>query len=330
MTEVCKTNEGSLGKLARHETKDKSKEPKTPSPAKSAVSDDTRDSAASETPKSSYGKTEFVLPAEITSKDYSAFGAKEAEEQLWKDLKDFDPDFAEKEFVKYLFLDENGKAYVSMPTEFHEGVIDVLIGIIKEKSTSAERIHSSANGSIGLEESETQKYPDIYVFGPDRVEVKHCLTSKFRYAVDGGKLGKMNPHAVIEVSWSNGIAAELKKLAMQINHHDRDFGRINVGYLIKFIPLKKGALPTKKDRKKPLWGLDIYRMESTADGSEALCPDEGHTWYSWRHGQDFEGKEIEFTIDELGTTSNVSIPVEWIVDTVKDFGVIFQSPPNDK
>ena len=264
---------------------------------------------------------EHHLPLWIQEKDYSNLSPEEADKQLFADLATEDPELLERDFVKYLFIDEDGKAYVHMPTNYHETVVLSLISLIRETGTPDDPLFVEASGQMTLTNS-TKKYPDVWIFGKERTKKR-----------DKGRPGRVktagniNPHAIIEVSWSNKIGSELKKFALQLNRQNRERGIINAGYLLKFIPLTE--LPTEEDHpERPLIGVDVYRMEAPTDDSNVNT--RPVIEFKWRQGDDLQGKEIKFTAEQLGRECDVCIPLEWVIDDLKQqMNVRFQSPPSE-
>ncbi|KAL3904445.1 MAG: hypothetical protein SGILL_010066 [Bacillariaceae sp.] len=288
------------------------------------ISDDTRDCAA----KPGSGETEEnPLPLAIQEKDYSIYSTPvEADKQLWKDLEKECPELLEQNFIKYLFI-KNGKAYVEMPSEYHEAMVRKVRAIVTKHSTEEDPILADSSYCMKLT-TESMKYPDIFIFGGPRTENRRGRRRVKRVPVGDSPVCKgMNPHAIIEVSWTNDIDAELEKFALQINQCRKEaLGAIRVGYLIKTVPLRTGEWPSEKHPNRPLWGLDIYRMEAPEDGSKAPTPKKEAPSYRWRHGEDLTNVNIELTADDLECGGVVSIPLQGLVNSLTDEDVKFESP----
>ena len=166
----------------------------------------------------------------------------------------------------------------------------------------------------------SQKQPDVFIFGQDRTVEEDFvgITTQLRKDADEN-ISEMNPNAIIEVSWTNKIEDELEKFTLQMDAFSPKLGDIKVGYLIKFIPLKKSQLPTEENPDRPLVGFDVYRMEKGA---------EGETVIQWRYGEDYPD-DLKLTAAELGQGregEGVSVPLKLIVDKLIQLGVKFQKP----
>mmetsp|Transcript_11740 Transcript_11740/g.21364 ORF Transcript_11740/g.21364 Transcript_11740/m.21364 type:complete len:147 (+) Transcript_11740:736-1176(+) len=72
----------------------------------------------------------------------------------------------------------------------------------------------------------------------------------------------MNPHVIIEFSWTSKIENELWKLQEQMTDYIKDLGTVNLGVLINAIPVKGKKCPSLEDRSVPLAGFDVYRFRS--------------------------------------------------------------------
>jgi len=315
-----------FGEVAK--TKEESKQL---SPEKSMSSKDTRESAAS----SIYAKEGDFLPDFIRKRKYSDDSEK-ADKQLWEDIrkegKNTGGSFLYEKFLKYIFIDtETRKAYVQMPSIFHQKVVKKLKSIVSRVGDGVVLVET--DGGIDLTNGST-KEPDIYIFGQDRTESDRdgdlqCRLHRFN---DGREPEEMNPNAIIKVSWTNKIDDELEKFALQMNHCNSDeLGAINLGYLIKFIP--KREYPTKTNRKRPLVGIDVYRMERTQEmqtGENIAAPIPDEPFLRWHHGKKvYSLGNLKLTGEELGQGTQgegLSIPFGMIVDKLTELGVVFEKP----
>jgi hypothetical protein len=72
----------------------------------------------------------------------------------------------------------------------------------------------------------------------------------------------MNPNVIIEFSWTDKIENELWKLQEQMTDYIKDLGTVNLGFLIKTIPVKEQKYPSWEDRSVPLAGFDVYCFRS--------------------------------------------------------------------
>jgi hypothetical protein len=102
-----------------------------------------------------------------------------------------------------------------------------------------------------------KRCPDFAIYGPDRLE-GHIIR-----AVNGER---MNPHVIIQVSWTSTFANEKCAIDDMMNYagigeyiHQ---GRPNVAYLIK--ALRRGTSP-----EAPVYGFDVFRV-----GQDQLTPGE--------------------------------------------------------
>ena len=326
---MAESKNSTLGKLRytsswQVENKKESPDQKNLSRDKQASRESALDPAASDTEspsKVASGNTgqsgdEYDLPLWIKQKDYSNLSPSDADKQLWEDIES--AGIEEEGFVKYIWFDQEGKAQVDMPSDYHEHIGSSFADFLSEASTDNDPLKATSFGSMGLTNG-SQKQPDVFIFGTGRLQQGRNGTWKKGSA-------RSNPHAIIEVSWTNKILKDKEKFALQLTNHKRDRGRINVGYLVKFIPTVVNQLPTEEHPDRPLWGIDVYRMESPED-DEAYVATEPPLYCTWRHGEVFEERHhIAFTADELERQSPVSIPLEWIVEDLKnDLGVVFQS-----
>jgi len=306
---------------------------KPPSPAKTESSEDTRESAASNVDaiEEDYAKEQDFLPDFIRNKKYSIC-PEEADKQLWEDIRKEDKrtggSFVEQKFLKYLFIDARTRqAYVQMPSIYHQKVVQTLNQFVNSRSTPDNHVLALTAGGMDLKDGEGKKggrkYPDIYIFGQDRTEVEEEYG--FMQIREIG-LEPMNPNVIIEVSWTNNLINELEKFALQMKECQiDDLGAINVGYLIKFIP--REYFPNKDHPRRPLVGIDVYRMDRTQGMQPEEIADPVRV-RRWRHGEDYPAA-LKLTGAELGQGpqgQGVSIPLRMIVHSLTVKGVVFETP----
>ena len=325
-------NSGNSGKTLE-EAPVTPEESKRESPSKSVSSADTRESAASSADaieEDVDAKEEDFLPVWIREKKYSEV-PEEADKQLWEDLRKVDEErkkkgesFLEQAFIKYIFIDaQTRKPYVEMATSYHEKVVKLLIGFVNKQSTPDHPVLAQGNGKIFLENG-SFKYPDVYIFGKKRtfIDEEFGVLDIKMIQGEGNKKRKLleqNPHAIIEVSWTNKIEDELEKFTLQMGKCNKEkLGAIKVGYLIKFIPLKE--MPTEENPVPRLKGIHVYRMK-LEDEEPALIVE-------WRY-DDENTKDLNITAEDLEQETGgkgVSIPLGIIKSAVTRCGIKFQEP----
>ncbi len=274
----------------------------------------------------------MFLPSWISEKNYIEVAGSDAEKKLWADLEA--ADLLEEQFIKYIFIDtETGKPYVAMPSRYHSGVLRALEGAVNSQSTMTDPVLVKGYAGINLE-GEVQKHPDILIYGPDRTE-------NLEYGREIRQVGRydMNPHAIIEFSWSNKFEDEKGKFCLQMQEHNPALGVINVGYLIKCIPKHRNQYPKNNANDehlaaRPLVGIDVYRMESSnqlGDEEPTIVP-EPTMVREWRFdANDPENylEDLKITAEELGQGNQgegVSFSFKLIVDALTRQGVVFEAP----
>ena len=279
-------------------------------------SDDPTESIAS----SADTKDEYSLPLWIRKRTYSEV-PEEADKQLWEDIHKQDEltggSFLEEKFLKYIFIDaETRKPYVEMPTTYHHSVVRKLISFVDKQSTEDHPVLATACGSVLLK-NDRYKEPDVYIFGEKRTcfDEDDELSKKRTHA----ELYEPNPHAIIEVSWTNKIEDELEKFTVQMRDCKiENHGAIKVGYLITFIPLKE--MPTQVNRVPPLVGIDVYRMKSGDEDPTKLV--------KWRYDEEYP-EDLKITAEDLEQETGgegVSIPFRILESAVTRCGIKFQKP----
>jgi len=190
------------------------------------------------------------LPQEIKNNQYAS------EKELQMDLEQFCLDDLP------IILDPDGyPMWLEMTSEAHVGAVSMMIyqfdnwkkgRLIKFDKAVNVFVVDSFNKPKNM-----KRCPDFAIFGPDRLD-----KGKFR-KVDGDY---MNPHVIIQFSWTNDI--DYKKCAvddmMNFAGIDEyiDQGRPNVAYLIK--ALRRGA-----SGEAPVYGFDVFQV-----GQDQRTPDE--------------------------------------------------------
>jgi hypothetical protein len=206
------------------------------------------------------------LPEEIKLKSYPSSSLVSAEEELFQDLKKhclLDSD-------KVIVINEGGKAVWSMPTVFHRYALQKLLQIVN-KSCSEEENPLLAQADIPLfvdKKTKRCRHPDaVSIWGSDRLEVEEDDNFDQKYISIEGMPYAINPHVIIEFSWTNKIENELWNLQEQMTDYIKYLGTVNLGFLINAIPVKGKKCPSAEDHSVTLPGFDVYRFRSceTAD-----------------------------------------------------------------
>jgi hypothetical protein len=184
-----------------------------------------------------------------------------AEEELFQDLKKhclLDSD-------KVIVINEDGKAVWSMPTVFHQDALQKLLNIVNKCSEEENPLLAQADIPLFVDKKTKRcRHPDVSIWGPGRLEVEEDGDFNRRFISIDGFPGEnsMNPHVIIEFSWTNKIENALWKLQEQMTDYIKDLGTVNLGFLIKAIPVKGKKCPSAEDRSVPLAGFDVYRFRS--------------------------------------------------------------------
>lgn len=222
----------------------------------------------------------------------------------------------DKDFIKYVFIDGEGKAYINMPTRYHENIVTSIVRFVGKTERGDDPVFATASGKIELLTG-SDKYPDVHIFGPDRLNEEG---DRKTVSLQGDALD-VNPNAIVEVSWTNDVDAELKKFELQMTARNPELGKVNVGYLIRFTPAKTGKMPSDDDRTRPLRGFDVYKMRASEDGEDEPPPT---LFYAWRAEQDLIDDKLKFTADELGGRKNdLIIPLSRLINGLKVYGIQF-------
>lgn len=257
------------------------------------------------------------MPAQILSKTYTPIGdAALAEAELVKDLEAY----GLIDDCKFIGLDSKGKAYwKKMPACFHEEAIEEIAEAIEGQNAG---VLTRANSEIKLYGGAIGKFPDLAIWGPQRVvtraggkkKEKKSKVDEFRYEEP------MNPNVVIEFSWRNKLVAEeIPKFTLEMNDHHESLGEIKVGFLIKTIPSKGTDFPTALNRAIPLCGFDVYELRR---GGGPINPEEPALRYRVGESKDVT---IRVTPEDLGSEEGFQIPLGRIRDRLAtEFGLKFE------
>jgi hypothetical protein len=190
------------------------------------------------------------LPEEIKNNQYAS------EKELQMDLEQLGLDDLS------IILDTDGfPMWVEMAGKEHVGAVGEIIDQFDDWK-NGRSIRGRAKVNVFVVDSyntpkNMKRRPDFAIYGPDRLD-----KGKVR-GVDGDY---MNPHVIIQFSWTNDI--DYKKCAvddmMNFAGIDEyiDQGRPNVAYLIK--ALRRGA-----SGEAPVYGFDVFQV-----GQDQRTPDE--------------------------------------------------------
>ena len=147
------------------------------------------------------------FPEEIKNKIYTPIGEASAEKELNKDLEEH----GLADDYKSIGLNAQGKAYrKTTPTVFHEKAINELHHQVERRGGSS--LLAMNNFEIKLS-SGVGRFPDLAVCGEERLidsedgkrEPKSDKVDGFNYEQE------MNPHVILEFSWTNKLEKELVK-----------------------------------------------------------------------------------------------------------------------
>ncbi|KAL7560561.1 hypothetical protein ACA910_001428 [Epithemia clementina (nom. ined.)] len=291
----------------------------SPKSEQSGVTEETETSKSVATLSEEVGINEKQrgFPTEILSKTYTPIGdAVLAEADLVKDLEAF----GLIDDYKFIGLDCEGKAYwKEMPTRFREEAIEEIAEAIESQNAG---VLTRANSEIKLYGGAVGKFPDLAIWGPQRVvtraggkkKEKKKKVDEFSYEEP------MNPNVVIEFSWRNKLVEEeIPKFMLEMNDHHESLGEIKVGFLIKTIPSKGTAFPTESDRSIPLCGFDVYELRR---GGGQINPTEPTLRY---RVSESENVFIGVTAEDLDSTEGFQIPLGRIRDRLtKEFELKFE------
>lgn len=236
------------------------------------------------------------FPDAIKNNQYSS------ESDLVKDLEEYEL----LDDYKYIALNKEGVAYrTEMPTIFHEKAVGELETIILQRCAGQLLVRKNFEMHFP---GGTAKYPDLAIWGEERVArpASSAIETgsgslnpepKTKEVVELGFEAEMNPHVIIEFSWTNNLTDEIVMFKKQMAEHVESLGTINVGFLIKTIPTRGTALPTKKNREIPICGFNVY--EFCGKGSQII---ESEPFLEYRVGVN-DDTVITITDEDLGRSS---------------------------
>ena len=190
-------------------------------------------------PKREHQKLQEGLPDKIKGKKYKN------EHELIEDLEILGVRDLQ------IVLDKKGVAvWREMPGEQHRFAVGNIIDLFDDwKDGRAIKGEKEANVFVNDSFNVPKKHlrvADFAIFGPDRLEGR-----KIRKVNRKG----MNPHVIIQFSWTNDIAEEALAVDDMMHHAGvgeyTGLGRPNAAYLIK-------ALIRGKKNDSPVYGFDIF------------------------------------------------------------------------
>ena len=266
------------------------------------------------------GAVEDNVPKEIKDKTY------QSSEEFYKDLEKYG-----LQDCKYIALDSDGKAYWKMvASQFHKAAVNAIERAVEKAEvvvyTDKEPTLQVAGSHGGLV---VEKEPDLAIWGKGRIADGEPAVVSIS---NGPKRlrATMNPNVIIEFSWTNKFSKEISKFNDQMNKHmhAESLGKVEVGFLIKTIPLLNNSYPKKHDseqeiKEKPICGFDVFK----AQAGETVGEDsDRHLTY--RFGNE-DSSVIEITGKDLGEGSRsedvlVSIPLSAVREALEKRGVFFQ------
>lgn len=246
------------------------------------------------------GETEELnqegFPDAIKNKVYSS------ESDLVKDLEEYEL----LDDYKYIALNKEGVAYrTEMPTIFHEKAVGELETLVLQRCGGQLLVRK--NFEMNFPDG-SAKYPDLAMWGEERVvRPVSSLTEtgsgslnpepKTKEVIELGFEAEMNPHVIIELSWTKKLTDEITKFKKQMEEHVESLGTINVGFLIKAVPTRGTALPTKRNREIPICGFNVY--EFCGKGSQII---ESEPFLEYRVGVN-DDAVLTIADEDLGRSS---------------------------
>ena len=255
----------------------------------------------------------FKIPEDIKAKTYTS-------------LEEFEKDLGTHRLqdCKYIALGLDGKAYNKMVAgPFHKTAVITMKSIVEEAVKDANfavyiyleptiKVSGNHPGLIAYKE------PDLALWGEGRMDDLLKLPETVTYPIGNKRrIGQKNPNVVIEFSWRNELADEIVKFNAQMTKCSDvgQLGAVQLGYLIKTIPLHKKKYPEEQDgvdevQKKPIWGFDVYK----AQAGEVVKESERHLIY--RVGGDETGalqiKGRDLGVDGRADDVLINIPLSSI------------------
>jgi len=262
------------------------------------------------------------LPEEIKRKTYPSSNLVSAEDELFEDLKEHSLEDSDKVVV----INEDGKAIWAMPTVFHQYVLQKLLQIVNKCSEEENPLLAQADIPLLVDKKTKRcRHPDVSIWGPGRLEVEEDGDAGQKFISVEGMPGEcaMNPNVIIEFSWTNRIENELWKLQEQMKEYVEDLGTVNLGLLVKAIPVKGKKCPSLEDLSVPLTGFDVYcfRSRETTDTTPEPI-------LKYRLGTDEATTVIEISGRDLGRrdpAEAVRIPLSAIRRVCEKWGLKFKA-----
>ena len=226
---------------------------------------------------------------------------------------------------KHIDLNSNGNAYwIEMPneTQFHGVAIEKLGDLALDHcsddyplaiKTELAMYMTFCTGDV----NHPRKYPDLAIWGGSRITKEGRRFKPTEIKINELEVKtSMNPHVIIEFSWSNPLENEIPKLKEEMTAHLVDLGIIKVGFLIKTIPSKKGALPSAIDVSVPLCGFDIYKIRHDEDKVELFS----------KYRVDVqEETTIEIEGQDLDCATGISISLKDVQSRLEQINVLFEA-----
>jgi hypothetical protein len=133
------------------------------------------------------------------------------------------------------------------PTVFCQNALQNILTIVNKCSTSEDLLLANADTPLLVDKKNRKcRHPDVSIWEPRRLELDEdgevdCLAK----SIDGiPEENAMNPHVIIEFSWTKYIDTEIEKLKLHVTDNIGDHGVVKVGFLIK-------AMTTAGERKYP-------------------------------------------------------------------------------
>ncbi|CAB9506817.1 hypothetical protein SEMRO_280_G107010.1 [Seminavis robusta] len=258
------------------------------------------------------------LPEDIKENTYLG---EEGEVQLIKDLEKHD--LADNRIDL-----SHGKAHWrEIATDFHQSAIKEIEDYVKTSEGHKDRLYVDAilsNVKVGNQGN--KKEPDLLVWGKSRL--KACKGGRVRpitmQVAGSNARRRMNPHVVFEFSWSNKLKTkEIPKFRRQMDEHDGALGAIELGFLIKAIPVSGTKLPPEDNPSSiPVCGFDVYEARP-GNGKGVKAGHPNHKYCV----DEMEDTFITISGSDLGDGdyANIDIPLQKIRDVLdEDLGVVFQ------
>ena len=270
------------------------------------------------------------LPEEIKSKSYPSSHLLTAEDELLEDLEKhslLDSD-------KVIIINKDGKAIWATPTVFHQDALQKLLKIVNKCSGEDHPLLAQADIPLLIDKKKGKyRHPDVAIWGEGRLEAED-EDGDFdrRYISINGFPGEnsMNPHVIIEFSWTNKLETEIWKLQQQITDHIQALGVVKLGFLIKAKPAEGKNFPTVLDRNVPLSGFDVYCFRTGKTAASQALPD---PFLKYRVGsEDADTMAIEISGTDLGHSNpehGVRIPLLAIRRSCEKSGLVFKADATD-